>query len=210
MISLICAWNSIRNKNLGNILFQTTQTYQILAEIYNRDQALLATLKLKPDLLILDSNLPGTATVDLIVRIIKLETSTKILLIVPEDIPIHSIDLSPMQVDGVVFKGDHPACILETIEYLFKDGLRRNTRIIYPNNYNESNTRMSSSFNLTEQELKVLGLIARGTKNQAIAEELSISKKTVEYHINKILKKLKAKNRAEAACIAYKIRMSTY
>jgi DNA-binding CsgD family transcriptional regulator len=52
---------------------------------------------------------------------------------------------------------------------------------------------------LTRRELDVLRLMARGRTNSAVAAELVISEGTVKYHVNNILRKLHASNRAEAA-----------
>jgi DNA-binding CsgD family transcriptional regulator len=52
---------------------------------------------------------------------------------------------------------------------------------------------------LTRRELDVLRLIARGRTNSAVAAELVISEGTVKFHVNNILRKLHAGNRAEAA-----------
>jgi DNA-binding CsgD family transcriptional regulator len=52
---------------------------------------------------------------------------------------------------------------------------------------------------LTRRELDVLRLMARGKTNSAVAAELVISEGTVKFHVNNILRKLKAGNRAEAA-----------
>jgi DNA-binding CsgD family transcriptional regulator len=52
---------------------------------------------------------------------------------------------------------------------------------------------------LTRRELDVLRLMARGKTNSAVAAELVISEGTVKFHVNNILRKLHAGNRAEAA-----------
>jgi LuxR family transcriptional regulator, regulator of acetate metabolism len=52
---------------------------------------------------------------------------------------------------------------------------------------------------LTRRELDVLRLLARGRTNSAVAAELVISEGTVKFHVNNILRKLHAGNRAEAA-----------
>ena len=51
---------------------------------------------------------------------------------------------------------------------------------------------------LTRRELDVLRLLAEGKANKAIADELVISDGTVKFHVNSILRKLHAANRAEA------------
>jgi two-component system NarL family response regulator len=57
---------------------------------------------------------------------------------------------------------------------------------------------------LTERELELLGLLAGGLSNKAIAQAMSLSENTVKYHLKNILQKLNVHNRTEAA--AYAIR----
>ena len=51
---------------------------------------------------------------------------------------------------------------------------------------------------LTEREREVLDLIAQGRNNEAIADELVISRKTVRNHVSNILNKLQVADRAQA------------
>ncbi|MEP7286722.1 MAG: LuxR C-terminal-related transcriptional regulator [Chloroflexota bacterium] len=60
---------------------------------------------------------------------------------------------------------------------------------------------MSHLDELTNQERNVLALVAKGWRNLAIANELSISTKTVETHLSHIFNKLCVSSRTEAALI---------
>jgi len=55
---------------------------------------------------------------------------------------------------------------------------------------------------LTEREVEVLRLVARGATNKQIAEQLFITENTVKVHLRNILEKLHLKNRAQAAAYA--------
>ncbi|MFD0905607.1 response regulator transcription factor, partial [Actinomadura sediminis] len=60
---------------------------------------------------------------------------------------------------------------------------------------------------LTERELEVLRLITAGRSNRQIAEELFISPKTASVHVSRILAKLGAATRGEAAAMAHRLRL---
>jgi len=57
---------------------------------------------------------------------------------------------------------------------------------------------------LSAREFEVLGLVTRGRKNREIAVALDIEERTVRFHVENILDKLKVNNRTEAACYAFR------
>ena len=59
-------------------------------------------------------------------------------------------------------------------------------------------------FGLTSREMEVLGHLAKGSSNPAIAKSLSLSTRTVEHHIASILQKMQVKSRSEAVVLALK------
>jgi DNA-binding NarL/FixJ family response regulator len=60
--------------------------------------------------------------------------------------------------------------------------------------------------NLTERELQILGLVARGLQNKVIAATLQLSEHTVKIHLHNIITKLGTSNRTEAAAIYHRQR----
>ncbi|HEY7324939.1 MAG TPA: AAA family ATPase [Streptosporangiaceae bacterium] len=79
--------------------------------------------------------------------------------------------------------------------------LARRARIALPA---EAGERQLATSVLTPRETEVLGLVAAGASNAAIAAELFISAKTVSVHVSSILAKLGAANRSEAAAFAHR------
>ena len=65
----------------------------------------------------------------------------------------------------------------------------------------------AKTFELTEREKEVLGLVVRGRSNSEIAEALTISLSTARFHVSTILSKLGASNRAEASALAVRNRL---
>lgn len=62
---------------------------------------------------------------------------------------------------------------------------------------------------LTEREIEVLHLLARGLQNKEIAAELTITERTVKFHVSSIMGKLQAGNRTEAVAIAAQMGLIT-
>ena len=60
---------------------------------------------------------------------------------------------------------------------------------------------------LTERELEVLRLVAKGMNNREIAKDLYISENTVKNHIRNLLEKLQMKSRMEAAMYAVRSKL---
>ena len=63
---------------------------------------------------------------------------------------------------------------------------------------------------LTEQEMRVLGLVAEGKTNREIAQQLFLGEGTVRNYVSSILSKLALTNRAEAAAYAVQHNIRTY
>ena len=58
---------------------------------------------------------------------------------------------------------------------------------------------------LTPREIELLGLVAEGLPNKAIAQRLSVSENTVKYHVRQIMNKLGVQNRTEAVTSAIRL-----
>ncbi|MFU8771602.1 MAG: response regulator transcription factor [Anaerolineales bacterium] len=68
----------------------------------------------------------------------------------------------------------------------------------------ETRTKVNPFTELSERELEVLNLIAKGSNNHEIADQLVISEKTVKSHVSNILSKLPLADRTQAAVFAWK------
>ncbi len=85
------------------------------------------------------------------------------------------------------------------------DGLARRARISLVEDVAAAGATAAEQAGLTARECEVLGLIAQGRTNREIGTQLFISEKTVSVHVSRILAKLGAANRAQAATVAHRL-----
>jgi len=117
------------------------------------------------------------------------------------------VDLIRIGVKGF-FSIDMDSDKLEKALTLIKKGeiwsSRKLTCLALPNGpeYLKNYLAGQESYGLSAREKDILKAMVRGLKNNEIANRLFISENTVKTHINKIFKKFKVKNRAQAICIA--------
>ena len=105
-------------------------------------------------------------------------------------------------VRGFFYEHDPPEQILKGIRAIFSNELWVSreilTKVILENRGREDTHKAEASL-LTAREIEILTLIAAGTKNEEIAEQLYISPHTVRTHIYNIYKKINVPNRLQAA-----------
>lgn len=100
-----------------------------------------------------------------------------------------------------------PEILVETLRFVRKGGsfIPLDVLISLPGQRNGARPAaidVSGSLGLTNGELRVLELLRKGQPNKLIARALDIEEGTVKVHVRRILKKLDATNRTEAALVA--------
>lgn len=173
---------------------------QVVGEASNGEEAVDQARKLKPDIVLMDILMPGMDG---------LEATAVIRRELPDT---EVIALTSVLDDAVI----HQTIRAGAIGYLLKDTgsdeLCRAIRTAYGGQVQLSRQaaqRMAAIRDeenllqtLTEREMDVLRLVARGRSNKEIALELVIAEKTVKAHVGSILSKLGAASRTQAALIA--------
>ena len=63
---------------------------------------------------------------------------------------------------------------------------------------NTHDTKMTDTVRLTKRELEILSLIVEGHSSKQVADQLFVSKRTVDFHLDNIYEKLQVTNRMQA------------
>lgn len=166
----------------------------------------------KPDVVLMDINMPGTNGIEA-TRVIKREfPQMGVIALTIHEEEEYVLELVRAGVSGYVLKDIAPAKLVETIKAVSKghsviDPLITN-KIFGEINRLSRNRRTKEDWeNLTEREMDVLRLISQGRSNKEIARTLSISEKTVKNHITNIFRKLQVDDRTQAVLFAIKHRL---
>lgn len=167
--------------------------------------------ELEPDLAILDLRMPSMHGLALVKRLRAEGIGTPVLVLTMCDSQEDLAGAMRAGVRGYLLKDMAPEDIVDAIARALKGEL-----VVAP----AMAAKLSALFgapppgrepagrSLTERELEILGLIAQGMSNKAIARALAISHDTVKLHVRHILAKLNVGSRVEAAVYAVERKVS--
>jgi len=186
--------HSILRAGLRSI-FENRPNLQVIAEVDNGLDALKSSLSLKPDLLITDISMPKKNGTDTIFELKKRQPETKVIALTMHTGEEHIHAALTAGADGYVLKDDSHKELLAAIESVFNGKTYLSPSICgnvvngYLNN-SVASKPVTTLETLTRREKEVIKLIAEGFRSKDIAEQLSISIKTVEKHRSNLMKKL--------------------
>ena len=175
--------------------------YEVVGQVGNGRMAVEEALRLRPDLVLMDINMPQMNGVEAL-RLIKAKLpGTQVVMLTVSDVDADLIEAVKCGARGYLMKDLSAPEFLEML-----GGLERGEAAITRKTVGHlmdglaapSRPRHDPTEDLTQREIELLQLVARGLSNKALAHELSISENTVKYHLRKILQKLGAQNRTEA------------
>ncbi len=187
---------------------------EVVSQAANGEQAVLLARSDKPDIILMDINMPVLNGLQAI-KILKEENSDcKIIVLTLHQDREYLFRTIQLGCEGYVLKDAESSVLIEAIRNVY-----HNQTYIQPNMTGElvkefnriTLIEQDSSItkNMTNREIEVLKLIADGLINKEIAKKLFISEKTVKNHISNIFKKLDVNDRTQAAIYAFKHNIKT-
>jgi len=179
----------------------------IVAEATTGQQAVERSRQLKPDVILMDLNMPEMGGIAA-TRAIKAEDPDRVILALTvseaeEDI----VEMVAAGASGYVLKDVDPVTLARSIldaaagRFLLDDTLTRRVIIRLGSSLRRKPAAPLAS-PLTQREAEILQMVSQGKGNKAIASRLSLSEGTVKSHLRNIYRKLRVQTRAEAAAQA--------
>jgi len=172
--------------------------FEIVGEAIEGNETYFLVNKLKPDILLMDITMPGMKAVDIIRKIREKELTIRIIVITSLCDEKTIMELLQVGIDGYLLKDEDPSIISEAI-YKVYGGDACLSQIILSIVVEKAYQYITiEKKRLTDREKKVLDLLCLAKTNKEIADEIHISKRTVEFHVSNVLKKLGVRTRVEA------------
>jgi DNA-binding NarL/FixJ family response regulator len=181
-------------------LLATQSDLRVVGDAETGDEAVARALALQPDVVLMDLNMPGIDGIAATRRIVDSSPHIAILVLTMADHEAAVFDALRAGARGYLLKGADRAELTRAIravasgEAIFGPDVARRLMAYFA----DAPVRAPAFPELSERELEVLELIARGMSNQQIVDRLVISPKTVRNHISNIFSKLQVRDRAEA------------
>jgi two-component system nitrate/nitrite response regulator NarL len=185
----------------------TAPDVQVIAEASTGEEAMRLAPEVRPDILVLDIDLPGVSGLRILRELAPRLPETKIVMLTVSTNQRDVLEAVRLGAAGYLTKDLDPAALLRAIRGAADGDLAMPRRLaarairdlVEASRSRSPRVTRGGLEQLSPREEEILRLLSEGLTDREIAEALQISSRTVETHVGNILRKLEARNRAEAA-----------
>jgi two-component system, NarL family, response regulator LiaR len=185
-------------------LLATERGIEVVGEAQDGHEALAQAQRLNPDVILMDLVMPGLDGLDATRSILSAQPHIRILVLTSfagDDKIFPAIKAGAL---GYLLKDSGPEELVQAIQQVHRGESSLDPVIARRvlQEFSQPLKRLSGMAGLTDREMEVLRLLARGRANREISLELDITEATVRTHVSSILSKLKLSSRTQAALYA--------
>ncbi|NIQ10216.1 MAG: response regulator transcription factor [Gammaproteobacteria bacterium] len=188
-------------------LLKTVSDLELMASCETAEDTLHKVWELKPDILLIDIDLPDRKGLELINELRNTSLDLKIVILTASMDEEQTIDALKYGVKGVVLKNMPVHLLVQCLQKVATGGLWMEKESIgqafEKMLQREAGMRRLTTI-LTSREIEVMKQVAGGLSNQQIADKLIVQEGTVKIHIHNIYRKLGIKNRVDLTLYAQK------
>lgn len=201
---LIVDDHPVFREGLNSVLARESE-FLVVGQASTARQALTAIEQLKPDVVLLDLNLPDKSGLELVKDLRAVHPELAMLIISLSDEALYAERLLRAGANGYVMKDEGPDKILGALRQVLRQQVyvseRMSVRIL--NSLSDRKKAGNSPISrLTDREFEIFQLIGKGHEGRDIARRLNVSHKTVDAHRGHIKDKLKLASGIELICYA--------
>jgi DNA-binding NarL/FixJ family response regulator len=180
---------------------------EVVAEAGNGIEAVEKTGRFHPDVILMDIRMPELDGLQATRRILAADNGARILILTTFDLDEYVYEALRAGASGFVLKDDSPEQLITAIrtvaagDALLSPAITK--RVIQKFAHVPRPAPPKGLDELSERELDVFRLMARGLSNGEIGQELFISETTVKTHVTHVLQKLNLRDRVQAVVLAH-------
>ncbi|HET9744861.1 MAG TPA: response regulator transcription factor [Chitinophagaceae bacterium] len=177
-----------------------SQDFKVLDIFKTAEDAVIDLPKLKPDIVIMDINLPGMNGIECIRQVKDKSPDTQFMMFTVYENDEKVFEALKAGASGYLLKNTGLVQLIESLKELYNGGspmsanIARKLVTLFRNGQKET----ANLEILSNRENEILQLLSKGLLYKEIADQLSISVSTVRQHIHHIYEKLHVQNRTEA------------
>jgi DNA-binding NarL/FixJ family response regulator len=187
-------------------LLNNVPNIEVIGEANNGEEAIAQARDLQPNVILMDLKMPGMNGIDATRRIHETQPDIGVLVITMFDDDDSVFAAMRAGARGYLLKDADKDEVVRAIvavergEAIFSPAIAQRMMQYFaaPSAASNKKNQPDEFAALTEREFEILGLIAQGHNNLAIANKLSLSIKTVQNYVSSILTKLQVADRAQA------------
>lgn len=176
-------------------ILEQDRDIEVVGEADRGDSAIDLARDLRPDLVIVDIRMPGLNGIEATRRIRELLPATRVLVVSAYEDEQYVLEAMSAGATGYLLKTASSRELMSAVRAVglgstvLQDAVSR--RLL------DARRARDSGLALSDRELQVVRLLARGLANKEVARELGVSRRTVEGHLNNIFTKLGVSSRME-------------
>jgi DNA-binding NarL/FixJ family response regulator len=186
---------------------------EVVGEAADGREAIEAFHRLRPDVIVMDIRMPHLDGVEATRRLAGPDSPYRahVLILTTFDLDEYVYDALRAGASGFMLKDAPPAELVGAIrvvadgDALLAPSVTRRLIASFVSKAPANKQTMDALALLTDREVEVLKLVARGLSNSQIAETLVVGETTVKTHVARVLDKLDLQNRVQAAIAAYEV-----
>ena len=165
------------------------------------EEALLKVPGENPDVVLMDINLPVMSGIQCVARLKELRPSLQVLMLTTYDDGDVIFDSLRAGANGYLLKNMPQEELLQAVQQVHAGGAPMSLQIARKviNHFHQTKKTTGELAQLTDRELEILRLLAKGYMYKEIADHLAISMSTVRTHVSSVYEKLHVHSRTEAA-----------
>jgi len=167
----------------------TRNGYNVIGQANNGNKALSLILQLKPNIALLDIDMPLMTGLEVIKAAKENNSETKFIILSFHREPEYVVQAKALQIDGYLLKEDSFKEIGDCMDSVL-NGREYFSESFDTSSLNTASEEMKKLKTLTPSEITILKLIASQKNTSEIADELFVSTRTVEKHRSNIIDKL--------------------